>query len=73
MKLIKEAKDNKKPFKYKKLEEYSWTVKVFWEHILDLENTKILGYKEHTIEINIKLQKEAEEKALKEKKEEPKS
>jgi hypothetical protein len=23
MKLIKEAKDNKKPFKYKKLEEYS--------------------------------------------------
>lgn len=38
-----------KLFKFKKLDEYSMVIQHYWELILDLNHTKILWYKEHTI------------------------
>ncbi|MDA3854788.1 MAG: hypothetical protein PF569_00915 [Candidatus Woesearchaeota archaeon] len=42
MEEIKDCKDNKKLFRYKKLDEYSKTLQHFGEFVIDLENTKVL-------------------------------
>ena len=55
---INNCKKNKELFKNKKLEEYSQVMEHFWELVLDLEQIKILWYKEHHIIDNLKKRKE---------------
>lgn len=46
---IEEAKQNWNIFKYKKLDEYSKVLENYWELVLDLNNVKIMWFKEHHI------------------------
>lgn len=62
---INECKKEWKFFRTKKLDEYSATLEHYWEFVIDLTQTKILWYKEHTIIDDFKKQRElTEEKKL---------
>jgi hypothetical protein len=65
MKELKACKEEWRLYKYKRLENYNAALQIFWEFVIDLENTKILWYKEtHIID---DLKKEKEMKAEREK------
>ena len=60
IKEIEECKKELKFFRTKKLDEYSPTLKHYWEFVIDLTQTKILWYKEHHLIDDFKKQRELE-------------
>ena len=57
---LKRCKEAWEMFKYRKLDEFSKVIEHYGELNLDLENVKILWYKEHHLIVDLKKQRELE-------------
>ena len=64
LKEISECKTSGELFRFKKLDEFSQVVEHYGELVLDISNTKVLGYREHTIIFDKVKQQERENAGL---------